>query len=83
MAFDLCAFYMAQIGEEAKLLTDDSKAALTCLNADILKAFRNTIDHTYEKINKAYLKAFIFSMIESEAVEEVKSRIKYCTENVT
>lgn len=81
MAFDLCAFYMAQIGEEVKLLTDYSKAALTCINVDILRTFRNTIDHSYEKINKAYLKAFIFSMIESQAMEEVKNRIKYCTEN--
>lgn len=54
MAFDLCAFYMAQIGEEAKLLTDDSKAALTCINTDILKSFRNMIDHTYEKVNRVY-----------------------------
>lgn len=83
MAFDLCAFYMAQIGEEAKLLTDDSKAALTCINTDILKSFRNMIDRTYEKVSKVYLKAFIFSTIEPQAMEEVKSKIKYCTENTS
>ncbi len=78
MAFDLCAFYMAQIGEASKMLTDSTKTALTCINADILKAFRNMIDHTYEKVNKAYLKAYIFNMITPNVTEEIKSRIKYC-----
>lgn len=81
MAFDLCAFYMAQIGEASKMLTDDTKGALNCLNADILKSFRNIIDHTYEKINKAYLKAYIFSMISPAVTEELKNRIKYCMNN--
>lgn len=79
MAFDLCSFYMAQIGESAKLLTEESKTALNCLDAGILKYFRNQIDHVYEKVNKAYLKPFIFSVISKEAVQEVKERIKYCT----
>jgi len=79
MAFDLCSFYMAQIGESAKLLTEESKSALECLDAGILKYFRNQIDHVYEKVNKAYLKPFIFSVISKEAVQEVKERIKYCT----
>ena len=79
MAFDLCSFYMAQIGESAKLLTEESKAGLTCLDARILKYFRNQIDHVYEKVNKAYLKPFIFGVISKEAVQEVKERIKYCT----
>ena len=79
MAFDLCSFYMAQIGESAKLLTDESKSALSCLDARILKYFRNQIDHVYEKVNKTYLKPFIFSLISKEAVQEVKERIKYCT----
>lgn len=81
MAFDLCAFYMAQIGEASKLLTDDTKNSLTCINVNVLKAFRNMIDHTYEKVNKRYLKAYIFSMIAPEAVAEVKNRINYCNEN--
>ena len=79
MAFDLCSFYMAQIGESAKLLTEESKSALDCLDARILKYFRNQIDHVYEKVNKTYLKPFIFSVISKEAVQEVKERIKYCT----
>ena len=79
MAFDLCSFYMAQIGESAKLLTEESKSALTCLDAGILKYFRNQIDHVYEKVNKAYLKPFIFAVISKEAMKEVKDRIKYCT----
>lgn len=39
------------------------------------------IDHTYEKVNKKYLKAYIFSMITAEAMAEIKSRINYCNEN--
>ncbi len=79
MAFDLCSFYMAQIGESAKLLTEESKSSLNCLDARILKYFRNQIDHVYEKVNKTYLKPFIFSIISKEAIQEVKERIKYCT----
>ena len=77
MAFDLCAFYMAQIGEASKMLTDDTQNSLTCINASVLKAFRNMIDHTYEKINKKYLKAYIFGMIEPKAITEIKNRINY------
>lgn len=81
MAFDLCAFYMAQIGEASKMLTDDTQNSLMCINVSVLKAFRNMIDHTYEKVNKKYLKAYIFSMIEPKAITEVKNRINYCNEN--
>lgn len=59
---------MAQIGEASKMLTDDTQQSLTCINAGVLKAFRNMIDHTYEKVNKKYLKAYIFSIIEPEAI---------------
>lgn len=81
MAFDLCAFYMAQIGEAEKLLTDDTKNALACLNVEVLKAFRNMIDHTYEKVNRSFLKAYIFSMILPTTQQEVKERIRYCNRN--
>lgn len=81
MAFDLCAFYMAQIGEASKLLTDDSRNSLSCIDFSVLKAFRNMIDHTYEKVNKKYLKAYIFSMITPETMAEIKRRINYCNEN--
>ncbi|MCM1264300.1 MAG: hypothetical protein NC313_16440 [Butyrivibrio sp.] len=81
MAFDLCAFYMAQIGEASKMLTDDTQNSLTCINTGVLKEFRNMIDHTYEKVNKKYLKAYIFSIVESKSITEVKNRINYCNEN--
>ena len=80
MAFDLCAFYMAQIGEASKMLTDNTKKSLNCFNTSILKMFRNMIDHTYEKVNKAYLKAYIFSVITPNVTEE-KNRVLYCKEN--
>lgn len=81
MAFDLCAFYMAQIGEASKMLTADTQNSLSCIDFGVLKAFRNMIDHTYEKVNKKYLKAYIFGMLEQEAVTEIKNRIEYCNEN--
>lgn len=65
MAFDLCAFYMSQIGEAAKLLTDETKESFHYFNADCTKYFRNIVDHIYEKVNKTYLKAYIFSTIAS------------------
>lgn len=80
MAFDLCAFYMAQIGEAAKLLTDDTKKSLDCIDTDVLRLFRNMIDHTYEKVNRIYLKAYIFSIISSSSQETLKERIKYCNQ---
>ena len=80
-AFDLCAFYMAQIGESSKLLTDQTKESLNCLDTDILKLFRNMIDHTYEKVNKAYLKAYIFGIISPDTIKEIKDRIRYCKDN--
>ena len=80
-AFDLCAFYMAQIGESSKMLTDNTKKSLTCINVDTLRLFRNMIDHTYEKINRAYLKAYIFNMVSSSVEMEIKNRINYCKEN--
>ena len=46
MAFDLCAFYMAQIGEDVKLLTDNTRNALTYFDHKMLVYFRNMVDHT-------------------------------------
>lgn len=81
MAFDLCAFYMAQIGEAAKLLTDETMKSLKCLDVEVLKAFRNMIDHTYEKVNRSYLKAYIFNMILATTQQEIKERIIFCNQN--
>ena len=62
MAFDLCAMYMAQIGESAKLLTDETKSNLTTFDWRTIKYFRDFIDHVYEKINKKNVKTiYIFN----------------------
>ena len=45
----------------------------------LLAILRNQIDHVYEKVNKTYLKPFIFSVISKDAIQETKERIKYCT----
>lgn len=80
-AFDLCVLYMSQIGEASKYLTDSSKQSFKYFDPSITNYFRNIIDHVYEKVNKKYLKAYIFSMIRQEAIKEVIDRIKFCTEH--
>lgn len=81
-AFDLCALYMSQIGEASKYLTDDTKQSFRYFDPSITSYFRNMIDHIYEKVNKKYLKAYIFGMIKDEAMKEVIDRIKFCREHV-
>ena len=67
MAFDLCAMYMAQIGEEVKHLTTESKNELSkTLDTSVLYQFRNMIDHTYEKVNKIMLSAYIEKAVRAE-----------------
>lgn len=74
--------YMAQIGENVKLLTDKSQEALKeAVNIDILKYFRNMIDHNYEKVNKVYLQAYIQSVISDKAIAAVKNQYLYCMRN--
>lgn len=78
-AFDLCALYMAQIGEASKYLTDSTKQSFMCFDPSITSYFRNMIDHMYEKVNKKYLKAYIFTMINQETVNEIKDRLNFCS----
>lgn len=81
-AFDLCALYMAQIGESVKLLTEDTKKELSkVINLDILRYFRNVIDHDYENVNKVLLQAYVQNIISREFVDAVKIRYKYCIEH--
>lgn len=81
MAFDLCAFYMAQIGEIAKLLTDSTKKSLKSFDARKLQVFRNIIDHAYDKVDKELLKAYIFRMISPQVTMEIKRRVQYCMQH--
>ena len=39
------------------------------------------IDHIYEKVNKKYLKAYIYGMVKGEAMKEVIDRINFCREH--
>lgn len=80
-AFDLCALYMSQIGEASKLLTDETKESFQYFNPTTTKYFRNMIDHVYEKVNKTVLKAYVFHMVSSEVLKEIKDRIKFCNEH--
>ena len=81
-AFDLCAMYMAQIGESTKLLTDETKNIVSKeIDLNILRYFRNMIDHDYDKINKPYLQAYIQLMISSNVKKVLKDRYIYCAKN--
>lgn len=80
-AFDLCALYMAQIGEAAKLLTKETQDSFQYFDGTITKYFRNMIDHVYEKVNRKYLKAYIFTTVSNEVMKEIKDRIQYCHEH--
>lgn len=60
------------------MLTDATKSSLKFINSTMLKYFRNQIDHAYEKVNKSYLKPYIFSMASTKTINEVKLRIYYC-----
>lgn len=47
-AIDLCSFHMLNMYEEYKNLTDDSKNALTFIDANVIRILRNVIGHTYQ-----------------------------------
>ena len=78
-AFDLCAMYMAQIGENVKLLTDTSAGELDkFINVRTLAYFRNMIDHSYEKVNKSVLLPYIQITQSDKAMHQVEEMIKEC-----
>ena len=80
--FDLCSFYLAQFGEKVKLLTDSSKSNLSSVvDLNILKYFRNIIDHDYESVNKLVLQGYIQSLVSNDFRNALISRIKYCKLN--
>lgn len=80
-AFDLCAMHMAQIGEASKYLTDSTKQSFKYFDASVTSYFRNMINHVYEKVNKKYLKAYIFGMTKQEVIKEVHNRTEFCKKN--
>ncbi|EOS68712.1 hypothetical protein C818_03527 [Lachnospiraceae bacterium MD308] len=80
--FDACALYMAQIGENVKLLSDSTVEYLNdYFNTGILRYFRNMIDHSYEKVNRQILQAYIQQMCSQDVYDAVSRRIQYCKQN--
>ena len=83
MAFDLCAMYMAQIGENVKLLTEESQTAVSqIIDVPTLKYFRNMIDHDYEKVNKTILRPYIESAQSDKAMTAIKKLISNCSDAI-
>ena len=81
-AFDLCSMYMAQIGENVKLLTESSKRELSkVVDFRVLRYFRNMIDHNYEKVNRLMLQSYISLMISRPVVTAFRNRLVYCQNN--
>ena len=81
-AFDLCSMYMAQIGENVKLLTESSKRELSkVVDFRVLRYFRNMIDHNYEKVNRLMLQSYISLMIPRPVVTALRNRLVYCQNN--
>lgn len=74
-AFDLCAMYMAQIVEAAKMLSVEQKNSFAYFDWKTTNYFRNMIDHVYEKVNPKFLKAYIFQMISVESLSEISQAI--------
>ena len=75
--FDLCAMYMAQIGENVNHLTEETKADVSkYIDIGTLKYFRNLIDHSYEKVKKSLLQAYIQAVISPECVKGVRDILK-------
>lgn len=82
MAFDLCSMYMAQIGENVKLLSDSSRSALNKhVDLSNLVYFRNRIDHSYEKVDKVYLQSYIQLVVSKEFKNAIKEQYEYCVKN--
>lgn len=75
-AFDLCAMYMAQIGEAAKMLSIEQKNAFSYFDWKTTSYFRNMIEHVYEKVNPKLLKSYIFQMISTEVTSEISFAIR-------
>lgn len=81
-AFDLCAFYMAQVGEKVKLLTDGTYNELNKVaSLRNFQYFRNIIDHDYDNVNKLVLQAYIQSVLSPQFINALKARITYCMQN--
>lgn len=74
--------YMAQIGENVKLLTESSKRELSkVVDFRVLRYFRNMIDHNYEKVNRLMLQSYISLMISRPVVTAFRNRLVYYQNN--
>lgn len=81
-ALDLCAMYIAQIGEASKNLTDESKQKLTSVKPEMMHYFRNMVAHVYESVKKEVLAAYVFQVVSDKAVLEVIEQIRNCQEKI-
>ena len=75
---DLCSFYIANIGELTRKLTDSTKEALSSIHCHSLLRIRNIIDHAYTSADKSKFIPFIFLLAKDESIRIVSERFEYC-----
>lgn len=81
LAIDSCAFYLSQIGELAKSLTEDSALFLynaTTIDLKLLVYCRNMIDHDYTHMNRSLLIMYLRIILSKDFTCLVANRIDYC-----
>ena len=78
-ALGYCSLYLIQFYEAYKNLTDSSAEYIKChIDINGIKYYRNMASHTYEIIDKQVLQNYIFSLVNDNSVNAVKSRYSYC-----
>lgn len=81
-AFDLCSFYISQIGEKVKLLTDATVEDLgKVFDIRCCVKFRNLIDHDYEHISKKVLVPYVQMVTSNDFLNALHRRYDYCKQN--
>lgn len=82
VCFDVCSMYLAQIGENVKLLTDGSAEYLNnYINVRGLKQLRNQIDHVYQKVSKQNICLYVSYVLSKDFADALNYRISYCMQN--
>lgn len=77
-----CSLFLAQIGENLKLLSDSSTEYMNrYVDVRDLRRVRNEIDHVYHKVDNQDLRLKVSSVISKVAIQAVLNRIEYCKKN--
>lgn len=81
VALKALALDVGQIGELADKLTKDTVSALINMDVKLAYSIRNRIDHAYLSVKPMEIALTAMQLGSITAIDEIKSRIKYCVEN--